>query len=665
MAQQRKFLVIVTGVTPAFNGTAAFVPPWEGKRVNNEKFNVAQRTVVQGRFRPHDLGSTKNVARMMRVYTNGPVVPGDVYSVRSSTNPVHGLPVDIVRETPRPLGTSFELAAPLLVGPTDDLCVEFAGDGDGASLHLLVDDLSAEEWALINAAVAGNDPNQPPQFDTRTVAADTVLAPWVGTLFVQASSAAAGGTVELPPLADVAMGAVCVIFRDGGRWFQVSAAAGEEIDGVAESVVFHEDNLGVVFQKSGVGWTSTKTAQDSVPVDVNNTAVLVVPTQQRTLVRWEAGTGNTLTLPAFGDVALGQEFEIVAGRTTAGDDNIIPAPSDLIDGVEDKQVAVGTYGDTVLVRRVDDGWVSVTNAMLGQIEEDIAGPTALTAWTGQRIVHFTPAAPGDLLTLPALSSVRPGSRLAVIRVGGIWGRVAPNGTDLINDVNGPIDLIDQAGGEFFVAGVDSWASTGVIVDTAPLPVAGTVVLTAWPQRRRTVTWSIGAGTNTLTLPALSTVDLYQELTVIVTVGPLASRAAIRPAAGEGLNGVVNGDVAVVNVGDIVVVTRTPSGWTTTTNFQPVDQRASAAAADPAPTAWRGMRAYHVGYAAAGDFTLPANPPIGCAVLLVQTNANLITVQGNGNTVFLGGASGASRPMPATPNTPVLLTFMGLGWLGVS
>lgn len=421
MSEPRKYTLTVLGLALAFDPAIPYLGTWGGKRQLNEQSNYDTSTARVGRFTPEKLGSTKGLARIVRVYSNGPVVPGDEVSVLSSADALKGgVPTNILRQPPVPLGTSLETAATIIAGPTDDIGIRFAGDGDAATAHLFVQDISADMWAAIQAAVlAAIAQGQAAAgvFAARVVAADHVLVPWTGTLFVQATAAVAGDTVTLPALTDVPVGAKLLLFRGpSGRWFELLPAGADTINGATRSIRFTHESQGVIVEAGPSGWVATGDTEEATATVVTGSGNLAVPVRLVTEIEWDLSSDGQLVLPTIASTAVDQEFIVTLRTRTGGTGGYIePVPGERLDNVVNGHVALVAPGDTVRIRRVAGGqWSTVTND--GELDRDVilavVNPNlALNAgWRKLRAYRANYAAAGDF-TLP--TAPLPGTRILV------------------------------------------------------------------------------------------------------------------------------------------------------------------------------------------------------------------------------------------------------------
>jgi hypothetical protein len=662
-AQHRTYSL--TSLGGAFDGTSIVdTSGWVPLKPTNARQKRRSTSERLGRFPPDTLGYTNKDYALVKVWCNGPVAEGDRVEVRSSLNTDHGTPDDVLRDTYE-LGTSFADAPSILLSQTDDLCVYFETDGESGTVHVMVLELDEDqmfEW--MQTQVASGETNALAT-ETRTLNADaTIEASAAPVLYVRAASGSANGTFTLPPIGEVGLGHRIMVYREGGQYFKVRSDGTETINGEDAPVYFPEDSMGVLFERTAQGWWSDATAEEPAAIALVGSQLLAVSTQRRQHVLWNPGAGGQLRLPLLADVAVGQEYEIAVTGTVSGLVQLVPQAGQSLNGIPDFAVAFGAPGDSVLVRRVPGaGWWVVTGAEQGFEERTQNGPGTLAVWRGRLVVKVVAAAATDVVGLPAIAGIRAGDSVEVFRDGGTFFVVDASGAEEINGQNQQVRFLADGMGVRFVRSTNGWFATDVAEDQALVSASGATVLTAWGQRRRVIAWDPGATDTALTLPSLSTVGIGQELLVVVSAQPTV-RGRIIPAGGENLNAVTNGYVPVTNLGDVVHVYRTNQGWLAVVRTENVDHPAIVALADPALAAgWRGKRTYLCGYGAPGNFTLPpaGTIPIGCEVMLVQTDNNLITVDGNGNNITFTGTVAATRPL--VQNVPALFRYMGAGWQG--
>lgn len=686
MAQQRVYLITSTAAAGvAFDGSTAFSgvwrPPGAGTgafSTKNNKFNVATTETAVGRFSPAALGSTKNPVRLVRAYSNGPFTPGDEYLVRSSADPLLGQPTSIVREAARPLGSSMADAVPLLVGPTDDLCVTMSGDGTAASVHLLVDDVSEAEWAAINAAlIAAAAAGTATTFETRELTAPAAVDSWVGTLFVSGLSATAGLDFTLPALADVAIGARLVFFRSdaAGRWFNLQPDGTDTINGANEPLRFAAAAQGFTLERTSVGWSANATVDDGTALFYLGNIALAAPSRLRTRVEWEldqVGAG-AMTLPSQAEVAIGQTFLIslqaIGGGAPYG--NVVPQLGETLDGVVNKAIVLGRAGDSVSIERVPGGWISTTNHILTtetrQVTVD-AGPVDLLAWTVDVLyVEARGTVASGTLRLPLASTVRVGAKLRLVRSDALLVSqhfvLIASGADTINASIYPLRLTHDAQGVWIERGVNGWVATDAPDNTNAVVAAGTAVLALSSRLRTLVEWTPTADA-TLTLPAVASMAVDQEVEVLCMAS--SAGGTVIPTVGEQVDGVTNKATPLVRAGDSAIFRRVPTGgWLSYLNNNPLNRDTIAIAADPALGAsggWDGLRHYRGTYAAPGNFTLPTAPKLGTEIVISQANANAITLQAGGNVIIANGTALATLAL--TINAPIHLRFFTGAWVQI-
>lgn len=297
----------------------------------------------------------------------------------------------------------------------------------------------------------------------------------------------------------------------------------------------------------------------------------------------------------------------------------------------------------------------------------IAAATTVATWQGLLFLAVTAAAAADTLTLPPIALIAEGDEVVIYNDSALWFQVDADSAETINGSTNTVRVLGNQG-VIFKRTAFGWSASGTAHTPALTAVAGSSVLTAWREQRRTIAWTPAGAPNILTLPAISTVALGQELVVYLTAQNTL-RSFIIPATGERINGIVDDAIhaGLVNAGDCVLLLRVPNGWAAIDLTQTFDRSVSTAVLDPlgAQSPWRGLRVQPCTYAAGpGNYTLPPSTGLmaGCQLLIWQTNANTITLQGNGNTITAGGTSAATKAL--TQNVPVLLTFdPNYGWIG--
>lgn len=443
MAQERHIKVQVSLLTPAFSGVV-FTPETGWQEGPGGKTSVLVTAARIGRFTPKTLGRTPTKHSRVRVYCDGPVIMGDTVEVKGSNVSTEAAPVSPTRTAPVPLTTSLEDATVLELGPTDDLLVNFAGDGTLATIHIVIYDLSEEElerrdnaWFALNAA------GQIPQFETRVVNVNSgSLASWTGTLFVSASAAAVFELLYLPPLADVAIGDKVTIFRDdtpagvSAQAFNVLPDGAETINGSTDPVRFIVNNMGATFERTSAGWAVDHVA-DSPAVDVV-AGDLVIPRWATTLktIAWDPnGAASKLTLPSFQETTVGQALVVYATAAAAGVGRgfIVPAAGERINGVVDfADIGVVGVGDAVYLFRITSGWLAIeyTNRADRSVLLAVLDPLFTVGWRGRRYVQCTYAAPGNF-TLPPAATTPLNCELLVWQTNASTVTVLGNGSNIV------------------------------------------------------------------------------------------------------------------------------------------------------------------------------------------------------------------------------------------
>lgn len=443
MAQERHIKVQVSLLTPAFSGVI-FTPETGWQEGPGGKTSVLVTAARIGRFTPKTLGRTPTKHSRVRVYCDGPVAMGDTVEVKGSNVSTEAAPVSPTRTSPVPLTTSLEDAAVLELGPTDDLCVNFAGDGTLATIHIVIYDLSEEElerrdnaWFALNAA------GQIPQFETRVVTVNSgSLASWTGTLFVSASAAALFELLYLPQLGDVAIGDKVTIFRNDtpagalAQAFNVLPNGAETINGSTDPVRFIVNNMGVTFERTSAGWAADHVADapatDSVAGD------LVLPRWATTLktIAWNPNAAaSKITLPSFQHVNVGQMLVVYASAAAAGVGRgfIVPAAGERINGIVDNgEIGVVNIGDTVFILRIPSGWMAVdlTNRADRMPLLAVLDPLFTVGWRNRRYIVCTYAAPGNF-TLPPAATTPLNCELLIWQTNANTVTVLGNGSNIV------------------------------------------------------------------------------------------------------------------------------------------------------------------------------------------------------------------------------------------
>lgn len=248
--------------------------------------------------------------------------------------------------------------------------------------------------------------------ETRQVSVDAgpvdILVWTTDVLYVEARATVASGTLRLPALAGVPIGAKLRIARTDAlvvsQHFVLIASGVETINASQSPLRFAYNAMGVWIERGPNGWLATSAPDNVNPVVAAGTAVLALSSRLRTLVEWTPGADDTLTLPTIASMAIDQEIEVMCMLASAGG-TVIPAAGEGVDGVADKATPLVRAGDSVVFRRtLTGGWGSTLN--YNPLNRDtiavIADPALglSVGWDGVRHYRCTyPAAPGDF-TLP-------------------------------------------------------------------------------------------------------------------------------------------------------------------------------------------------------------------------------------------------------------------------
>lgn len=405
MADERHYIIRLTdgegfdGETPA-TPADSWLPLPKGQ--SDQKYRSLTITDgTRGLFGPDVLGGPVKGTRLVRVFTDGEIEDGDRYwTVGSATEVgpgslVEADPVSVVREPAVTMTTRPSGAHPLELGPTDQLAIETMRP---TTAHIIVTDLDEDEVYDWTARLADRAAADRP-VTSRAVAAATTVDAWEGLLFLAVTAATAGDTLTLPLLEDIALGDEVFIYRDGGAWFQVDGNGTEEINGNVRTVRFLNDGEGEVFKKSAFGWVSTGDATSTTVVTLTDDNLIATPARARTHILWTVTASAVLTLPDIALVPIDAEIDVTLFSVTGGTRFIVqPTAAQNLNGTT-RPEAFANVGDSAIFRRVDQGWISVTNA--NDVDQASTLVTAdpllaLVKWRGVRFYRCTYAAgPGD------------------------------------------------------------------------------------------------------------------------------------------------------------------------------------------------------------------------------------------------------------------------------
>lgn len=288
MSEERHITVQVENNVSAFNGTTVInVDParWRDARTGNAKYLYTEQQRI-GRFTPYSLGRPPYTHSIVKVYCDGPVADGDgVFVLGSRLLSDDVAPIDPLRTATVPLTTSIEDAKAFELGPTDDICVVFAGDGELATLHFVVYDLDEagldrrDNTQLLGEVISGGGSSATGQITFETVLAAKTLDPWSGLKYVFVNVPAAA-VIRLPAVASVPVpgpnGPVnrLIFIRTGGGPPIIEAQNGERINGqLSPAFAFEIEGFKAIqVDRVGTGYTATQPLI-TVPVQLTNAVV--------------------------------------------------------------------------------------------------------------------------------------------------------------------------------------------------------------------------------------------------------------------------------------------------------------------------------------------------------------------------------------------------------
>lgn len=294
MSTERHIVVKALQSVTAFDGTTPIslaLALWP-RGLGNQKYSYTEQNRI-GRFTPTSLGRSYQTHSRVRVYCDGPVTEEDVITVRGSLEETDGVaPINALRTGPIPLGTSLETAVPLELGPYDDVCVRFAGDGVAATLHFVIYDLdeaqldrrdngtlAAEALAQVMGLVTG------PPIVTAVGAGGGVLQ--VGpenAIHVFEVTTDVPVSWQLPPRAGIPAGRVIVVnyFEDAGAaaaYVRVNCDNADLLDGggpITGAVILANPTHTAWFLAVGTnGWKSlTNTTRSETDLTTTSAATV-------------------------------------------------------------------------------------------------------------------------------------------------------------------------------------------------------------------------------------------------------------------------------------------------------------------------------------------------------------------------------------------------------
>lgn len=178
------------------------------------------------------------------------------------------------------------------------------------------------------------------------------------------------------------------------------------------------NNLKPFNESSGGGGITSNAIYGSRTVALTNSTAIPNLNVPRTRVRWTISGGrHVLTLPAFGPVRVGAEFEVTL-IANAGRGGVVAPSSGTLDSVtSNSSNGLSRVGDTMIIRRTPDGYVSFNNGLWlhSNLEVVTVDPAlgAAPGWRGLRPFRTNYGAAGDF-TLP--TAPMEGTHLRVSRV---------------------------------------------------------------------------------------------------------------------------------------------------------------------------------------------------------------------------------------------------------
>lgn len=321
----------------------------------------------------------------------------------------------------RPLNKSW--CKPLLLGPTDALCLSQNLDGGGDIEVMRIDAQASAALEYMNAKFMECCD------DDEGVAEITVeetgqLDKWSGWVYILINGDP-GTVVELPPTNDMVDGAGAMIVRVGGGYAVVRPVGGF-INGQNADVSLGGFESTIIRFVDG-GWLSTKetnvpvvTLQNTVAGETVNLPTLI-GRQMIVVLDWDEP--GFLALPSLVLNPVDGEYLIQrapsGGREQA---TLKPAAGEIVNGIADGQAFMG-WNDVLRVRAgqgsaTAHGWTVLGESLNeDQVQVVAAGNVTLKPW-GKRlkVVRLTEAA-AQTVTLPAIADCPDGAELLVIAEG--------------------------------------------------------------------------------------------------------------------------------------------------------------------------------------------------------------------------------------------------------
>lgn len=257
---------------------------------------------------------------------------------------------------------------------------------------------------------------------------------------------AADGDVTLPPPGDLPIGSSITLVRAGGVGTPriIIDTALTTVNGVAgvTATQWYLTSIGksIRYTTWGRGWTRDQEwAQQGS--QVLSAAGAITAFAGELIVEYDGAAAGAVTLPALADVPLGASLYIF--RSGLGTPTI--TVNNVADEVNGVPAAGGNTwrllntGESVLYVRVPGGWWRNQPIVF----TGISSAGNITANTAREQYYEMTGGAGQTLSLPALSTVEPGTKIFSFNNSGNAHSFVPNGTDKIDGANAALPNASQ------------------------------------------------------------------------------------------------------------------------------------------------------------------------------------------------------------------------------
>lgn len=413
-----------------FNRTAA---GFDGTTVETADYTqlgfVWSTTTVTavGRFTPASLGRN-NICSLARVSLEGTITGVDTVDVVSTSGQVR-----------RSVVASLDSSGWLFLLPGDSVSVNAPGATGGT---LIVNDLSEAElqaWSE-REGCCSDIPSLPlPQHEIE-VTATQAIPPYDGHLIVN-MDCAADADLTLPALADTTPGLCAITFvriGDPGQPRIIPEDGTDAVNGrvgvVANQYFVRSKGDAITYLRVTAGWAMQFGDQARDVVTVATNPLPIPSVRGGSLYVVDAGTvlDNQDDLPPIGNCETGARVVVFNSDTQRHD--VKPTAPDLLNGSASGLRKVGPK-QVVVAEATSEGWMAYgggnqavtrsSGAAISLTAAEVSGGVATVEMTG---------AVGQLLNLPPLAEVEPGSMIVVLNNTGFVHSFVPNGTNKINGV---------------------------------------------------------------------------------------------------------------------------------------------------------------------------------------------------------------------------------------